>query len=216
MCRWKRRQTLPIHPGHQPVPLRLRDLENRVARRRPDETAPVQTALAQPNAVAVPQQQLQAVARPVAEHERGACARRMPQRLLDDSRQAVSALAHVHGRHRQPNVRWAGDQPRHRHNSASQAADTPGGSSSRWPPACRNTKGSDAGIWTCTGMRAGDGGNAGCPRRYSHKRAPKVLGFNCCCRQKSACAKPLACHASICPIHFIDNAIGIPHPKGQG
>jgi len=48
-----------------------------------------------PTIDAVPQQQLQAVARPVAEHERGACARRLPQRLLDDGRQAVGVLAHL-------------------------------------------------------------------------------------------------------------------------
>ncbi|MDD5277295.1 MAG: hypothetical protein PHR16_14595 [Methylovulum sp.] len=64
----------------------------------------------------------------------------MTQRLLDDDRQAIGTLAHVHGRHRQPNVRRAGDQPRHRHSSASQAADTPGSNSSRWPPACRRPR----------------------------------------------------------------------------
>ena len=56
------RQALPVHPGHQPAPLLRGQGKEGLAGLGPGETAPMQAALAQPGAVAVPHQQLEAVA----------------------------------------------------------------------------------------------------------------------------------------------------------
>jgi hypothetical protein len=53
---WQCRQTLPIHPGNEPLPLRFTDRKTGVIDFWPNETTPVQAAMAKPNAVPVPHQ----------------------------------------------------------------------------------------------------------------------------------------------------------------
>lgn len=69
------RHALPVHPRHQPVPLLRGQGKQGLAGLGPGETAPVQAALAQPDTVAVPHQQLEAVAALVAEQVGAAVAR---------------------------------------------------------------------------------------------------------------------------------------------
>jgi len=159
-------QAAPIDPRHQPVPLCLAQGKTTLIARRPDEAALVQTPLAQPHPGAVPHQQLQPIAGPVAEHERRPGTRRMAQGLLHDGRQTVDPPAHgpianvalvatFHRLHRHPNRRRRLDQPRHCNSSASHRGDTDAGISSRWPwPRCRTKlSAADASGSTRTGIR---------------------------------------------------------------
>lgn len=138
ICLWDRRQTLPIDPGNQPFPFCLRQLKTAPAQLRPDKPPFVQSALAQPNASAVPHQYLDAVVRPVVEHEGRSCTGRMPQLLLHNHRQAIHSAAHVHQVNGQPYRPRVRDQPRHCNNSPSQRGETVAGNSKVWPWGNRN------------------------------------------------------------------------------
>ena len=163
------RQTLPVHPRHQPLPLLEGQGKPRLARLGPDEMPPVQAALAQPDAVAVPHQKLEAVAAPVAEQIGAAVAGGGPQCLLHMQRQAVRAQPHVHRLDRQPNGQGLRYQPRHCSNSASQRGETAAGNSSRYCR-CESTTGPFAASWatgtgcTWTGISSGCRGFS-CDRR---------------------------------------------------
>ena len=80
----------------QPVQLLHRQRRHHISR-RPDEAVLLQAFEQQPVAVAVPAQDLHAVAPPVAEHVRAGCERIQAQRLLHQQCQAVDVQPEVDG-----------------------------------------------------------------------------------------------------------------------
>ena len=122
LCRWRRRQALPVHAHHQPLPLLGAHLPAGVAGLRPGELALVQPPQAHPYAGAIPAHDLEPGTAAIAEDVRRAIARCPSQCLLHMQRQSIDAGAHVHRRHSQPDR--IGLQPQRSPDST--AASQPG------------------------------------------------------------------------------------------
>ena len=67
MSRWRSVQTLPIHPGDEPLPLPGGEVADRRVRGGPDEAAAMQSAMTEPDAGAIPDEQLDSIQSLVAE-----------------------------------------------------------------------------------------------------------------------------------------------------
>ena len=122
-------QTMPIHSGNQPLPLRLRQHNATFSGMLPNKPSPMQTPLAQPHTGTVPQQHFDAIARAIAKHKRRARTRRSLQRLLHQHRQTVDPPAHIYRINHQPDLPRIRNQ-RHFNNSPNQCGETVDGSSS--------------------------------------------------------------------------------------
>ena len=107
----------PIDALQQIAELRRRDRHRSVGRRRPQEPSPFQPFGEQAQALAIAPKALDQIAAPTAEDKQMAAMRIALQRLLDDQRKPVEALAHVGMARRQPhpNARsGSGSSPRQR------------------------------------------------------------------------------------------------------
>jgi len=83
MGRWRHLQALPIYPGNEPLPLRRGEVADRRIRAGPDESALMQSAMTEPDAGAVPDQQLDASQALVAEGISTSVTGRLPKAVLD-------------------------------------------------------------------------------------------------------------------------------------
>ena len=101
-------QSWPIDPGNPPLPLRRREGEHRGICRGPGEVALRQAALTEPDAGAIPDQELEPILASVAEGVGASIAGRAAQGVLDLLRQAIHSRAHVDRFDDQPDLRGVG------------------------------------------------------------------------------------------------------------
>ena len=83
MGRWGSIQALPIDPRDEPLPLRRGEVADSRIRAGPDESTLMQSAMTEPDAGAVPDQQLYASQALVAEGVSTSVTGRLPKAVLD-------------------------------------------------------------------------------------------------------------------------------------
>ena len=134
--RWPSFKTLPIDAGNEPFPLRLIEGAHGGLGAWPDEVTAMQTALTEPDAGAIPDQEFESIVTSIAEGVGAAIAGRAAKAFLDSQREAVDPEAHVHRFDGEPDLGWR-DHDRRPIKSANHATGVVPGSSSCQPPVPR-------------------------------------------------------------------------------